>query len=81
MDEFALYIIENYPHLVRKFRRHKTEKEDWIRMMLEDIFDINLKEIEDGAIKNCLIIIKDWFKTYVEDWICWLGLQKTWLLN
>jgi len=26
-----LYIIENYPHLVRKFRRHKTEKEDWIR--------------------------------------------------
>jgi len=35
--------------------------------MLEDIFDINLKEIEDGAIKNCLIIIKDWFKTYVED--------------
>ena len=28
MDEFALYIIENYPHLVRKFRRHKTEKED-----------------------------------------------------
>ena len=28
MDEFALYIIENYPHLVRKFRKYKTEKED-----------------------------------------------------
>ena len=36
-------------------------------MMLEDIFDMNLEEIEDGALKTCLIIIKDWFKTCVED--------------
>ena len=35
-------------------------------MLLETTFDVNLKEIEDGAIKNCLIIIKEWFKTYVE---------------
>ena len=36
-------------------------------LILEETFDKNLEEIEDGALKNCLIIIKDWFKTYVED--------------
>ena len=35
-------------------------------MILETTFDVNLEEIEEGPIKNCLIIIKDWFKTYVE---------------
>lgn len=35
-------------------------------MILETLFDVNLKEVKDDAVKNCLIIIKDWFQTYVE---------------
>ena len=26
-SEFALYIIEHYPHLVREYRRHKNEED------------------------------------------------------
>jgi len=35
-------------------------------MDLETTFDMNLKEIENGATKNCLIIIKEWFKLYID---------------
>jgi len=35
-------------------------------MILETTWQINLDEIEEGPIKNCLIIIYEWFRTYVE---------------